>query len=308
MNTPPQSSSPPGDVPTRIIHLHADSPMTAVDLQHLPKEVSGQSAAYFWADGIRAGTYVHPAGKFELHVDRDRIDTWIANFQKMRQAGIDVPVPVDHSDLARDNLGYVVDMQRDGDTLKLLHQLIGDDAAKLAARNKISLAIDPEFVDGQGRAFGDCVIHSSLTPIPIVPGQGQMVAMSGPKSTSLIFELAQVIQPPAPATSVPPSSPLMPDQLDRMNRLVMLGRLLPANRDRLIRFTQKQSVFLASRNAGEINLTMVDEMLSILESNHTIATGEITGLQMLSRIVPDEDSGRIKPELQSKMIRMANGG
>ena len=156
----------------------------------LPKEVNGQRVGYFWADGIRAGKYVHPAGKFELHVDGPRLDGWVCNFRKMREAGVDVPVPVDHSTRARDNLGYVVDVKREGDTLKLLHQLIGEEAIRLAARNKVSLGIDPAFTDGQGRAFGDCVVHSSLTPVPLVPGQEGLVPLSA-AARAVVFHLAK---------------------------------------------------------------------------------------------------------------------
>src|SRR5438309_1761151 len=169
---PPPVSPDPGDrISPLVYYLHAAGPLAPAEQEAYPKEVNGQPAAYFWADAIRVGRYVHPAGHFELSVDEQRLDAWAANFRRMRDAGVDVPVPVDHSTSARDNLGYVVDAKRDGDRLCLLHQLIGDDAIALAARNKVSLAIDPQFHDGHGTPYGDCIVHSSLTPIPVVPGQ-----------------------------------------------------------------------------------------------------------------------------------------
>src|ERR1700744_3823857 len=96
-----------------IYYLHAARPLAAAEVQEFPKEVNGQPAAYFWADAIRAGRYVHPGGSFELAVEGLRLDTWAENFRRMRDAGIDVPVPVDHSTSARDNLGFVVDVKRE---------------------------------------------------------------------------------------------------------------------------------------------------------------------------------------------------
>ena len=49
---------------------------------------------------------------------------------------------------------------------------------ELAARNKVSLGIDPAFRTGTGEALGDCIVHSALTPIPVVPGQAGFTPMS----------------------------------------------------------------------------------------------------------------------------------
>lgn len=179
---PQDPSNSPATAPA-VYYLHASGdPMRPAEADDrppdLPVEVHGQPAAYFWADGIRTGTYVHPSRTFELRVDGARIDGWVRNFRRMRDNGIDVPVPVDHSASARDNLGYVLDVRREEDTLRLLHQLIGEDAIRLASRNKVSLGIDPAFKDGVGRFYGDCVVHSSLTPVPVVPGQEGFVPMA----------------------------------------------------------------------------------------------------------------------------------
>jgi hypothetical protein len=276
-----------------VYYLHAAAPLAAAGADQLPKEVNGQPAAYFWADGIRAGRYVHPAGAFELHVDEQRLNNWAANFHRMKAAGVDVPVPVDHSTSARDNLGYIVDVKRDGDTLKLLHQLIGDDAIKLAARNKVLLGIDPMFRDGTGQMFGDCIVHSSLTPIPVVPGQEGFVALARGSRPAMVFELAM-------------HEPMAKDRADlfrqRVELLVSGGHVSPGCRDRLMQlFQDRSSLLLLSRDSGTL-----DGLLTALEENRALPLGERSGLQMLSRTIPGEER-TVDPGLQTRMVRMANG-
>jgi hypothetical protein len=131
--------------------------------------------AYFWKDSIQTGNYVHPATKQTLSVDAKRIDGWVDKFHKMRAAGIEIPTPVDHSHRAEDNLGFVVDARRDGDRLCLLHQVIGEDAAMTALRNRSSLCIEPDYVDEKGNKWGDAFTHSAFTPVPVVSGMGSFV-------------------------------------------------------------------------------------------------------------------------------------
>lgn len=292
----PTSLSSSGDMASpRVYYLRAAAALMPAKAEQLPKEVNGQPVAYFWADGIRTGRYLHPAGQFELNVDEQRLDGWVANFHRMKAAGVDVPVPVDHSISARDNLGYVIDIKRDGDNLKLLHQLIGEDAIKLAARNKVSLGIDPQFVDGQGNAFGDCVIHSSLTPIPVVSGQGGFIPMAGIAKTAMVFHLAA-------------NEPLRNEHSDlfrkRVERLVDTGNITPACRDRMVRLFQprdRSEVMLLSRSAS-----MLDELVAALEQNRAVPLGERSGLQMLSRLVPGNEP-TVDANLLNQMVRMANG-
>ena len=294
-NESPSLSSSDDRSSPRVYYLHTAEALMPTTVVPFPKEVNGQPVAYFWADGIRVGRYLHPAGKFELHVDEQRLDGWVENFQRMKAAGVDVPVPVDHSSSARDNLGYVVDIQRDGDRLKLLDQLIGEDAIKLAARNKVSLGIDPQFVDGQGNAFGDCVIHSSLTPVPVVTGQAGFVPLAMLPKSALVFHLAV-------------NEPLRNEYADlfrrRVDGLVGAGNITPACRDRIVRLFQPRDhagVMLLSRDAG-----VLDELVAALEQNRAVSLGERSGLQTLSRMVPGEES-TVDATLQTQMVRMANG-
>ena len=143
----------------------------------LPAEVAGKPASYFWKDMIHSGNYVHPEQGFSLAVDRDRLKRWAETGQELLAAGVAIPINCDHSDAARDVVGYVKEFKLDGDRLLGLCQFIGDDAALMAARNLVSVGIDPDFTDGQARQWGEAIVHLALTPVPVVPDQDQFVQM-----------------------------------------------------------------------------------------------------------------------------------
>jgi hypothetical protein len=154
-------------------NLSADSPADPSD--DLPNEVAGQPATYFWKDVIHSGNYVHPNRDFSLAVDHDRLKHWADTGQRMLAAGVAIPINCDHSDAARDVVGYVKAFKLDGDRLLTLCQFIGEQAALMAARNLVSVGIDPEFTDGEAREWGEAVVHLALTPVPVVPGQDEFV-------------------------------------------------------------------------------------------------------------------------------------
>jgi hypothetical protein len=155
--------------------MHSQSPTIPAPRPDRPSAVAGQPAAYFWKDVIRPGKYVHPVRGFTLDVDRPRMQRWAATGRRMIAAGINIPANADHSSSAYDALGRILDFRIEGDSLLALHQMIGSDAAKLAARNQASVGIDPDFVDGRGRRWGEAIVHVALTPVPVVPGQGPFI-------------------------------------------------------------------------------------------------------------------------------------
>jgi len=187
---------------TTPFHLHAaalsaDSPVAPDG--DLPAEISGQPATYFWKDLIHVGDYVHPTRKFSLSVDRDRLNRWSDTGSQMLAEGLAIPINCDHSDRARDVVGYVKQFKLDEDRLLGLCQFIGEDAALVAARNLVSVGIDPDFTDGQAKKWGEAIVHLALTPVPVVPKQGQFVEASQAESDALTLQ--------SPPPEVPQNDP-----------------------------------------------------------------------------------------------------
>jgi len=144
-----------------------------------PDVRDGQPVRRFRKDLISTGTYRHPGGQWTLEVTPDRMDRWVAAFGRMRDGGVDVEVVVDHRMDAEAVRGYLVEMTREGDTLYGVHELIGDDAIRLAATVKnVSVLIEKDFRDGQGRSYGEAITHSSIVQQPLVGGQKGFVPIA----------------------------------------------------------------------------------------------------------------------------------
>ena len=177
----------------QLLHLSASgvfSPLARRPTGH-PHQIAGQPCVYLKKDLIHCGHYTHPAKGFNVPVDRKRIDDWVANFRKMRANGVKVPINLDHSDRAADCVGYVVEMSRSGDALNAVCQFIGADAAELAARNYVSVGIDPAYTDGQERDYGDAIVHVALTPVPIVPDQAPFALAATASPAVVVAPAAQ---------------------------------------------------------------------------------------------------------------------
>jgi len=133
----------------------------------------------FVKDIMRVGKYTHPIAGWTLNVDTARMDRWIAAFRKMRANGIDIEVVKDHSARAEDVVGYLVDMYREGDVLFGVHELIGEQSIDLARRVKnVSVSVMSDFVDGQGRHYGEAIVHSAIVQRPVVPNQEPFIQIA----------------------------------------------------------------------------------------------------------------------------------
>lgn len=139
-------------------------------------DASGQPTKTFVKDVIRTGDWVDASG-IKFTVTPDRIDNWVAQFSAMQAEGIKVPIPDGHTFDAAKNLGWVVGMFRDGDTLKASMQFVGNDAILAASRNDVSAYIK-EVKRGTGKTFTDAIEHICLTPVPMIPGLGPFVAIA----------------------------------------------------------------------------------------------------------------------------------
>ncbi|MFW6158989.1 MAG: hypothetical protein ACOC8E_06490 [Planctomycetota bacterium] len=131
----------------------------------------------FWKELIREGRWTNLAAGFTLDVDRARLERWLANFEAMTDAGIRVPVPWGHSYDPRDNAGFVEELElRDGALWGLLNVAGADDADRLGRTVcGVSVSVNPDFVDGTGREWGEVIEHVALTNYPVVTDQGEFV-------------------------------------------------------------------------------------------------------------------------------------
>jgi hypothetical protein len=134
---------------------------------------------------IREGTWVHPTQHFQLTVTRERMRRWVEKFRLLRERGIRIPVPFGHSYDPKDNAGFLEELSLEGNALfGVLAIPRAEDAGKLGATVKdVSISINPDFRDGEGRRYGEVIEHVALTTRPLVGGQSDFLPLQLPDGT-----------------------------------------------------------------------------------------------------------------------------
>jgi hypothetical protein len=301
--------------PGGIIRLCTAGDFSPADEQ-LPDRVNDLPAFYYWKDAIVVGSYVHPVNRFSLDITRDRLDSFVANFNRMRDNGVGVPILMDHSATAESTLGWIVDVKRDGDRLMELHQFLGESARDIGLRNKVSLGIDPAFVDGKGNQYGEAIVHSAVTPVPVVPDQGDFVAMElsagdpvEPVDKPPVVQLTAEAVSPAAVSAVGASV----DLPGALRQLVMMKRDLALARGGVDAAVAGELFELLVGSGNLLTLSRTGDgvpialaVFDLLARNQPVVLGESTGLQVLSRNIPGEDA--TLGDLRERMIALASGG
>ena len=128
---------------------------------------------------LRQGEWLHPQKKFRLKVSRERMANWIRKFKEMLSSGIKVPVPYGHSYDPKDNAGWLEDLKLVGESLiGVLNIPRKEDAERFGTTIKdVSVSINPDFVDGTGRLWGEVIEHVAATLHPVVTGQSNFIAL-----------------------------------------------------------------------------------------------------------------------------------
>lgn len=167
--------------PKQLIILGAASAAMGNELivAGLPTEVDGQKVKYYRKEVMKVGEYVHPKKGYSFSVDQDRMDKWVENFRRYTSNGNKPFIPCKHQRFnAKDNFGYVVGLDRQGDSLYATMQLIGDDAHKAATRNNVSIYVEGDVKDGQNTKYDELIEHIAIVPNPVVPGLSGFVPIA----------------------------------------------------------------------------------------------------------------------------------
>lgn len=182
-----------------------------------PAEIEGERCHYRRKEVIRAGEWVHRGTREPFKVDRARMDAWVATFNRRLAAGIKPFLPDHHTEQpkAGENFGYVVGLQREGDSLYADVQLIGDQALSLAARNDVSVYVKPEGVDARGGACGEFLHHLALTPDPNQPHLAPFYSIAA--SAGGVAEIEVPVYEPQTSGAEPERSPKMkPETIQKL--------------------------------------------------------------------------------------------
>ena len=132
---------------------------------------------------IRTGTYPHPTpadggAERTFVVDRTRLEGWVSAF---RHSGTKVWVPHRHSMDTRDNAGWVEELFIEDDALCAVLRITDAETAERIRQGTIadvSLGIEFDFTDSEGRTWPEFIRHVALTVDPHIAGQGPFIELS----------------------------------------------------------------------------------------------------------------------------------
>jgi hypothetical protein len=141
----------------------------------------------FCKEVARVGTFKHPDG--ELTFTPERLAAWVEVFEKAREAGIQIPVPLNHGPEPTDNAGWVEDLELsdDGERLYAILVVTRSDVAELIEDGTIrhtSLALGP-LADDSGDYWEEAVLEVSLVTEPHIRRQEPFVTLTGARELAL---------------------------------------------------------------------------------------------------------------------------
>lgn len=168
-----------------ILALDATGSGTPVPmgLEGLPsRDSEGQTIHYRRVLVAECGNWTHRATGDPLPISKDRADEWIANTKKLAAAGVQPFLTTKHpyddegnfaTPDARDTLGNVVRMERDGEKVYAIIAVHGDDNLKVTAINSRSIGIAKNVRDARGGSIsGEALHHLAVVPNPALPNLG----------------------------------------------------------------------------------------------------------------------------------------
>ncbi|MCK4593361.1 hypothetical protein KAU45_02585 [bacterium] len=148
------------------------------------------SGRRFRKEIARTGAFRHPDG--ELEFTPERLAAWVDTFHQALQAGIRIPVPLNHGSEPTDNAGWVEDLELspDGEHLYAILVITRPDVAELIESGTIrhtSLALGP-LADDSGEYWEDAILEVSLVTEPHIRRQEPFITLTGVRE--LAVELA----------------------------------------------------------------------------------------------------------------------
>jgi hypothetical protein len=157
----------------------------------MPKLVNGVPTRRYLKEAIRVGEYQKDGEGF--NVTADDIAGWVKTFHEMTANGVKVSVPSMHTavGIPELNMGYVLDMFVEGESLMCVVELVGEKAIEAASKSDVSICFEP-FVDGKGTRYESAITHLAMVTDPLVPGMKRFISLAasiGKRSNSVDWKI-----------------------------------------------------------------------------------------------------------------------
>lgn len=153
--------------------------------QSQPFILSDEKQRLYRKELIHVGDFVKrdKRGEQRFSVDEVLLNHWQRTHRELVANGIQVPLPLDHSESVEHNRGEIVDMEV-GVNDSGMPALFGivkfrdAEAEKMASTANVSIYVPPEFIDGKNRKYVRPIRHVALTDYPVIPGLGKFQAIA----------------------------------------------------------------------------------------------------------------------------------
>tara|TARA_Y100000401_G_scaffold30623_1_gene22367 strand:+ start:8290 stop:9546 length:1257 start_codon:yes stop_codon:yes gene_type:complete len=161
---------------------------------------------------VTTGIYTIPGDSpRKVEITNDRLSHWASQFSAMKDAGVSVPAPWNHSKEALPmsvgndgtlprsdiNAGWWDKIWVEDNTLwGELDVPRSEDAVKIGTNVKeTSIYVRPEFSDGSGNSWDDSLMHIALVTHPIENGQGNFEPVTNEEEAGIALAMSQLTEP-----------------------------------------------------------------------------------------------------------------
>ena len=161
---------------------------------------------------VTTGVYTVPGDvPRKVTINKDRLDHWASQFDKMKDTGINIPAPWNHSkDSVPMSVGNDGTLPRsdinagwwdklwveDGTLWGELDVPSNEDAMKIGKNVKeSSIYVRPDFKDGSGNQWKDSLMHIALVTHPIENGQGNFEKLNTGAGAGIALSMSHLTEP-----------------------------------------------------------------------------------------------------------------
>ena len=245
----------------------------------------------FEKDLISLGTFKHPKLGWTLKVTRDRAKTWLAAFERMLAAGVEIPVNRDHQSGTAAHVGYLVGLAFRKSRLFGIVEARGVKAIEDCKRvNRVSIEVLPDFIDGKGVHYGEAIVGLAITSKPIATHQQGFVpiaaSLDGQGTAGPEFEFSEGGETTVDFKALGEAlgTEVTEDNCVAAVQAALKDRddKLAASKEEATQLTAKVEKIEADHNAGtlELDADVADTLAEAIEAR-------IEGLVAINAVTPD---------------------
>lgn len=157
-----------------------------------PFSLDASGEAVYRKELLYAGDFLMHDGKgkrFKMSVDEAFLDHIVEQNRRMKEAGVEVPLPLGHSDNPEKRRGTVVGLvkgvnKKGVPSVFSLVKFRDEQTASALKTSQVSAFIPPVHVDGKGNKYYRPVTHVAVTDYPVIPGLEGFESISASLLTS----------------------------------------------------------------------------------------------------------------------------